>query len=177
MPIPAPASDNLAFMQNLPLRERKIDIFFLVIFSLFTVTSIISDLLPTIGVDFSHPSSNFFVNSNYWYAHDADPLFLQPPVWMRFVTGLSAFVYPVFYLLLVISIVKAWNWIQLPSVIYATAISVITGVVVFGVEFFGEPEFQTQNPLKFLAFNLPYVLIPILLLVRMRKPSPFTRKF
>lgn len=164
-------------MQNLPLRERKIDIFFLVIFSLFIVTSLISDLLPTLGVDFSRPSDNFFVNSNYWYAHDADPLFLHPPVWMRFVTGLSAFVYPVFYVLLVISIVRGWNWIQLPSVIYATAIAVITGVVVFGVEFFGEPEFQTQNPVKFLAFNLPYVLIPILLLIRMRKPLPFARRF
>lgn len=164
-------------MQNLPLRERKIDIFFLVIFSLFIVTSLISDLLPTLGVDFSRPSDNFFVNSNYWYAHDADPLFLHPPVWMRLVTGLSAFVYPVFYVLLVISIVRGWNWIQLPSVIYATAIAVITGVVVFGVEFFGEPEFQTQNPVKFLAFNLPYVLIPILLLIRMRKPMPFARKF
>ncbi|GAA3740793.1 hypothetical protein GCM10022239_15670 [Leifsonia bigeumensis] len=164
-------------MQNLPLRERKIDVFFLVIFSLFIVTSLISDLLPTLGVDFSQPSDNFFVNSNYWYAHDADPLFLHPPVWMRFVTGLSAFVYPVFYVLLVISIVRGWNWIQLPSVIYATAIAVITGVVVFGVEFFGEPEFQTQNPLKFLAFNLPYVLIPILLLIRMRKPLPFARRF
>ena len=53
----------------------------------------------------------------------------------------------------------------------------ITGIIVFGVEFFGEPEFQTQNPAKFLAFNLPYVLIPLLLLVRMRKPLPFTRTF
>jgi len=44
------------------------------------------------------------------------------------------------------------------------------------VDLFGEPEFQTQNPLKFLAFNLPCVLVP-LLLVRMRKPLPFTRNF
>ena len=40
-----------------------------------------------------------------------------------------------------------------------------------------EPKFQTQNPIKFLAFNLPYVLIPILLLIRMRKPLPFTKTF
>jgi hypothetical protein len=96
---------------------------------------------------------------------------------MRIVTGLSAFVYLAFYLVLVPALLRGWNWIQLPAVIYATAISVITGLIVYGVEFFGEPEFQTQNPLKFLAFNLPYVLIPLLLLVRMRKPQPFTRKF
>jgi hypothetical protein len=78
---------------------------------------------------------------------------------------------------LVPSLIKGWNWIQLPSVIYATMIAGVTGIIVFGVEFFGEPEFQTQNPLKFLAFNLPYVLVPLLLLVRMRKPQPFTRRF
>ena len=45
------------------------------------------------------------------------------------------------------------------------------------LEFFGEPEFQTQNPAKFLAFNLPYVIIPILLLIRMRRPRPFARRW
>lgn len=162
---------------NLRLRDRPFDWFFIAIFSMFTITSLISDLLPTIGVDISHASSNFFVNSNWWYAHDTDPLFMTPPVWMRIVTGLSAFVYMPFYVLLVLSLVKGWNWIQLPSVIYATMISVITGVIVFGVEFFGEPEWVTPNPVKFLAFNLPYVLIPILLLVRMRRPAPFARRF
>ena len=164
-------------MPNLPLRRRPIDIVFIVIFAAFTITSLISDLLPTVGVDISQPSSNFFVNSNWWYAHDTDPLFMTPPVWMRIVTGLSAFVYMPFYVVLVISLVRGWNAIQLPSVVYATMIASITGIIVFGVEFFGEPEWVTPNPVKFLAFNLPYVLLPILLLIRMRKPFPFTRRF
>lgn len=162
---------------NLPLRRRPVDIAFAVLFSLFIVTSCISDMLPTLGVDFSQPNGNPLVDSNYWYAHDADPLFMHPPVWMRIVTGLSAFVYLAFYLVLVPALLRGWNWIQLPAVIYATMIASLTGIVVFGVEFFGEPEFQTQNPLKFLAFNLPYVLVPLVLLVRMRKPAPFTRPF
>lgn len=174
-PASTPGPDASA--PNLRLRERPFDWFFIVVFSLFTVTSMISDMLPTLGVDFSEPSPNFLVNANWWYAHDTDPLFMHPPVWMRIVTGLSAFVYPVFYVLLVISLVRGWNWIQLPSVIYATMIASITGVIVFGVEFFGEPEWVTPNPAKFLAFNLPYVLIPILLLIRMRRPMPFTRRF
>jgi len=162
---------------NLPLTERPIDIFFMVIFSLFIVTSCIADMVPTLGIDFNRPSPNFIVNSNYWYANDTDPLFQNPPVWMRIVTGLSAFVYMPFYVLLVISLWRGWNKIQLPSVIYATMISGITGIIVFGVEFFGEPQWRTPNPVKFLSFNLPYVLVPLLLLVRMRKPLPFTRKF
>ena len=60
---------------------------------------------------------------------------------------------------------------------YATAISIITRVVVFGVEFFGEPQWRVQNVPRFLSLNLPYVLVPILLLVRMRREKPFNRKF
>jgi EXPERA (EXPanded EBP superfamily) len=93
------------------------------------------------------------------------------------VTGLSAFLYGPFYLLLAWTLLRGHNWIQLPAVIYATMIVSITAFIVFGVEFFGEAQFQTQNPLKFLAFNLPYVVIPLLLLIRMRKPLPFTRRF
>jgi hypothetical protein len=162
---------------NLPLRERRIDLFFAVLFVTFAVTSGISDAVPTLGIEMSPDSTNPLARANYWYAVDADPLFMHPPVWMRFVTGLSTFVYGPFYLVLAYCLVKGKNWIQLPAVIYATMISSITGVLVFGVEFFGEPEFRTQNAFKFLSFNLPYVLMPILLLVRMRKPLPFTRKF
>ncbi|BCJ74775.1 hypothetical protein CS0771_43190 [Catellatospora sp. IY07-71] len=162
---------------NLPLRARRIDIFFAVVFSAFTITSLIADLMPTLGFDFSEPSDNFILNANHWYAHDTDPLFMNPPVWMRIVTGLSALVYMPFYVVLVYALLRGRNWIQLPAVIYATMISTITGIIVFGVEFFGEPQWQTPNPAKFLAFNLPYVLLPLLLLARMRKPEPFTRRF
>lgn len=96
---------------------------------------------------------------------------------MRFVTGLSAFVYAPFYLVLVYAIIKGKEWIQLFSVIYGTLIAGITGVVVFGVEFFGEPQWRTPHPWVFLAYNAPYVLIPLLLIIRMRKPLPFARNF
>lgn len=163
--------------ENLPLGQRRIDIFFAIVIVLFAVTSGISDAIPTLGIEMTPDSPNALARANYWYAIDADPLFMHPPVWMRFVTGLSAFVYGPFYLVLAWCLVKGKNWIQLPAVIYATMISSITGVIVFGVEFFGEPEFRTLNPVKFLSFNSPYVLLPLLLLVRMRKPMPFTRKF
>lgn len=164
-------------LQNLPLRERRIDLFFAVVFVVFAITSGISDAIPTLGIEMSADSPNPLARANYWYAIDADPLFMHPPVWMRFVTGLSTFVYGPFYLVLAYCLVKGKNGIQLPAVIYATMISTITGILVFGVEFFGEPEFRTQNAAKFLSLNLPYVLLPLLLLVRMRKPMPFTRKF
>ena len=162
---------------NLPLSQRRIDIFFAIVFLTFAVTSGISDAVPTLGIEMSPDSDNPLARANYWYAHDADPLFMHPPIWMRIVTGLSTFVYGPFYFVLAWCLLKGRNWIQLPAVIYATMISSITGIIVFGVEFFGEPEMRTMNAAKFLAFNTPYVLLPILLLVRMRKPLPFTRAF
>ncbi len=164
-------------MQNLPLSQRGIDIFFIFIFLTFAVTSGISDAVPTLGIPVRPDSPYYWGRANFWYANNCDPLILNAPVWMRFVTGLSAFVYGPFYLVLAFALYRGKNWIQLPAVVYATAISVITGVVVFGVEFFGEPEWRCLNPAKFLAFNLPYVIIPLLLLIRMRKPMPFTRRF
>ena len=164
-------------MENLPLRKRPIDIFFMVAFLCFAVTSGIADLLPTVGVEMRPDSPYFLARANYDYGKDADPLFIHPPVWMRAVTGLSAFVYGPFYLVLAYCLYKGRNGIHVPAVMYATAISVITGVVVFSEEFFGEPQFRSLNPTKFLSYNTPYVLIPLLLLWRMRKPMPFTRSF
>lgn len=161
----------------LRLRERPFDYVFIVFFSWAFISCMISDAIPTLGIVQSPDSPNILAQWNYAYASVNDPLFLHPPVWMRFVTGLSAFVYAPFYIFLVYALIRGRNWIQFPSVIYATLIVGLTGVVVFGVEFFGEPEYRTPNPWGFLAYNLPYVLIPLLLLIRMRKPLPFTRKF
>ncbi|MDR2929562.1 MAG: DUF2781 domain-containing protein [Propionibacteriaceae bacterium] len=162
---------------NLPLRRRPMDILFLIVFSVFIVTCIISDSVEGLGLDMTPDSPNILVRWNYWYASNFDPLYMSHPLWLRFISGTSAFVYVIFYVVLIISLVRAWNWIQLPSVIYATMIICLTGIPIFGVEFFGEPGQATPNPAVFLAFNLPYIIMPALLLIRMRKPSPFTRRW
>ena len=164
-------------LPNLPLSQRKADYFFIVIFTVFVFTSIVSDAITALAIPLSPDHPNFWVRGNFWYAHNCDPLILTPPVWMQLAAGLSGFVYGPFYLFLVYALIRGKNWIRLPAVMYATSITVITGIVVFGVEFLGEPEWRCQNPLKMLAFNLPYVIAPLLLLVRMRKPMPFTRKW
>jgi hypothetical protein len=163
--------------QSLALKDRPVDLFLAIVFLMFAVTSAIADAIPTLGIRMASDAPSFLGRANYWYASGCDPLFLNPPTWMRMVTGLSAFVYGPFYLVLAYALVRGRNWIQLPAVIYATMIASITGIVVFGVEFFGEPEWRCQNVPKFLACNLPYVLVPLLLLVRMRAPRPFDRRF
>ena len=69
------------------------------------------------------------------------------------------------------------DWIHLQAVIYATLIVGLGGILCMGVELFGEPALRTTNEAKYLAFNLPYVIVPLVLLARMRKPLPFQRRF
>jgi hypothetical protein len=164
-------------MQNLPLSQRRFDYVFIVMFSLFFITCCISDVVPTVTGTLMPDSPSLLIRLNYNYALGCDPLYMQAPIWMRFVTGLSAFVYAPMYLIMIYCIIKGINRIQVPAVMYGTAISVITGVIVFGVEFFGEPSVRCQDPVKFLAYNTPYVLVPVILIIRMRKEMPFTRKF
>lgn len=163
--------------ENLPLKQRPFDLFLAVVFAVFAVTTAMADFMPSLGVELTPDSPNFLVRMNYAYAADTDPLFLRHPFWMRLVTGLSAFVYAPFYVVLVWALVKGKNGIQLPAVVYASACATITGVLVFGVALFGEPEWRTPNPVKFLLLNGPYAVMPLVLLARMRKAMPFTRKF
>jgi len=162
---------------NLPLRKRPIDIVFIVIFSIFIVTCIISDSVEGLGLNQVANSPNILVQWNYTYSSNFDPLYQSHPLWLRFISGTSAFVYVVFYVLLIISLVKGFNWIQLYSVIYATMIIALTGIPIFGVEFFGAAGERSPQPFIFLLYNGPYILFPLLLLIRMRKPLPFTRRF
>jgi hypothetical protein len=164
-------------VENLPLRQRPFDIVFIVVFALMIVTCIISDSVEGLGLDQVPNSPNILVQWNYTYASNFDPLYQSHPVWLRFISGTSAFVYIVFYVFLIISLVRGWNRIQLFAVIYATMIISLTGIPIFGDEFFGPAADRTPNPLIFLCYNGPYILFPLLLLIRMRKPLPFIRKF
>jgi hypothetical protein len=166
-----------AAVTNLRLRDRPIDIFFVVIFSVFIVTCVISDSVEGLGIPQTADSTNILAQWNYFYSSHYDPLYASEPVWLRFISGTSAFVYLPFYVILIISLVKSWNRIQLFAVIYATMIISLTAIPIFGVEFFGSAADRTPNPLVFLLYNGPYVVIPFILLLRMRKPLPFTRKF
>jgi EXPERA (EXPanded EBP superfamily) len=160
---------------NLPLTKRPVDIFFICVFSIFIVTCIISDSVEGLGIPQVAHSTNLLAQWNYTYASQYDPLYQKEEVWLRFISGTSAFLYMPFYVILIISLAKGWNRVQIFAVIYATMIISLTAIPIFGAEFFGP--IPTPNPAMFLVYNGAYVLIPFVLLLRMRKPLPFQRRF
>ena len=185
---------------SLPLKERKGDWFFIVFFSCFVFTSFASDLVNAVSRP-SPDSSYFWARAVYdLYAVNNDPLLIANPIYMRVMCFLSAFVFGPFYLVLVYAFVRGKNWIRPLAFLYAGMI-LESMIVIIVAEFAGDAQLfsqmcqagvkpteelaraglnqdlTVQNPVKFLVFNLPYKIVPILLAIRMRAENPFSRKF
>jgi hypothetical protein len=184
----------------LPLRERKGDLFFILFFSCFVFTSFAADLVN--GIMSPSPDSGYVMARAVYnlYAVNNDPLLIANPSWLRTMCFLSAFVFGPFYIVLVYSFVKGKNWIRPFALVYAGMI-IESMIVILYAEFAGEAalfsqvcqggvraadelartglngDLSVQNAFKFLAFNLPYKIVPFILAIRMRKENPFSRKF
>lgn len=183
----------------IPLRERKLDWFFIIVFSLFTFTSFAADAVNAVSRP-SPESGYFWARAVYeLYAVGNDPLLIANPMYLRAMTFLSAFVFGPFYIVLVYAFIRGRNWIRPLALVYAGMI-IESMIVLLAAEFAGDAalfsqmcqggvksaeelarvglnqDLSLQNPLKFLAFNLPYKIAPMLLAVRMWRDNPFGRK-
>jgi hypothetical protein len=153
------------------LHERRGDWLFILAFSFFAFSSFLSDAVVARGVPLAPDSPSFWARANYWYAAGTDPLLLAPPLALRIQTFLSAFVFGPFYLLLVYAFATGRDWVRMPAVAYTSAMTY--GMVVFlGLEFLGD--LPPTNLAKFAAFNVPYLVMPLLLGYRVRSMHPFT---
>ncbi|HAI76724.1 MAG TPA: DUF2781 domain-containing protein, partial [Microscillaceae bacterium] len=149
----------------LPLSQRKYDYFFIVMFSLFASTSFMWDSIMGLGLDISPNATYGLAKILYThYAAPIDPLVAVNPLWLQTMCFISAFVWGPFYLVLVYAFIQGKNWIRLPALMYGAALT-YGMVVVFVEEFYGAVP-PTHAGL-FLAFNLPYKIMPVLLLIRM----------
>jgi hypothetical protein len=186
--------------RTLPLSQRGYDWIFIIVFSAFVFTSFAADLVNAVMRPDPH-SGYFWARAVYnLYAVGNDPLLIANPVFLRAMTAISAFLFGPFYVVLVIAFVKGKNWIRPLALVYAGMI-VESMIVLLAVEFAGDlplyemmgaggvksaaqlaeqgltPSLAVLRPGKFLLYNLPYKVFPILLAVRMWRPKPFSRGF
>jgi len=155
----------------IPLRDRPGDWFFILAFSFFTFSSFFSDIYCALRVHLTPDSPNFWVRANFWYADGTDPLLLALPTFLWLQTFISAFVFGPFYAVLVFAVARGRDWIRMPAIIYASVMTYAM-TITLGVEYLGD--MPPQNDFKFLAFNLPYLIIPLILAWRMRHAHPFS---
>jgi hypothetical protein len=170
-----------------PLRERKLDVFFVVAFSFFIVTSIVTDavngLNGALDPDSAYPVERFIYDS---YARLADPLLIVNPPQVRVSAWISAFVWLPLYVLFVYSFLRGVDRIRPFGLVYGGALT--HGMITYMAEgIFGRvategwadpalcPGCVEPNALYYLAANIAYLVVPALMIFRMWKPHPFTQ--
>lgn len=168
----------------IPLRERRRDWFFIVMFSLFALTSLVTDT-----INLTQPSANswYFVE-RFMFANGNETLILQNPRFVQVSVGfVSALLFGLFYLVLIYAFVRGRDWIRLPAVFFAGMVVMSAGVYL-AVGILGDaPLFQracgpgSTFDYKFvnaglsIAYNLPYPVVALLLVARVWRECPFTR--
>jgi hypothetical protein len=158
----------------MPLRRRPLDAFLVFWFCLFAISSLIYEQFIVFGIDLA-ATTDIFGRSWYWYAHSFDPIFLDTPLWLRIMCGVDAYVFGPFYLVLIYAFARRRNWIRIPALLYGAAI-IYSTVVYFGFEFLDESNKAHANLWAVFLVNIPYTLVPLLLMWRMRRSEPFKER-
>jgi hypothetical protein len=169
----------------IPLRERKRDWFFIIMFALFASTSFLTDPVTLVGRP--DPNSRWFM-SRFVDHSGTDSLILVDPRFVQVTVGTSAVLFGVFYLVLIYAFVRGREWIRLPAVFYAGMVVMGTGVYL-AVGLLGDAplfhlacgpdsayDYKFVSAAKSLTYNLPYPLVALLLVARMSRPHPFTQR-
>lgn len=156
--------------ESIPLRERPLDLALILGFVSFAVTSGVVDRLAALDVDFCAEQS--LGGSLCWYGRNLDPLFLANPQWLRVISGVSAWVFGPLYLALAWGFWRGIDAVRAPALAWAIAIS-YSMVLHLWMEFFGDH--PPPRPGLLMLVYLPYLLLPLLVLWRLRQPTPFTR--
>ncbi len=153
------------------LSQRPFDLFLVVWFCVFAISSLVMEMYIVFGVDLA-ASRDPFGRAWHFYAASWDPIFLDTPLFLKIMCGIDAFVFGPFYLVLIYAFATGKNWIRIPGLIYVSAI-VYSTLVYFGIEFLGEG--HRADLLMVFLVNIPYTLVPLLLAVRLARPDPFGR--
>ena len=167
------------------LSERRYDWFFVVAFCFFIVTSIVTDsvngLNESLDPDSPYVVERFIYDS---YARVADPLLILNPPQVRWSAFISAFVWLPLYVYFVIAFVRGWNHARVPGLVYGGALAhgMITYMAEGTMGFMATtgwadpalcPGCTDPQTWYYLLANGPYLLVPLLMIVRMWRPDPF----
>ena len=161
----------------IPLHQRKLDWFFIGFFliNLFFITYIV-DIEQLIIPDPSHFTQPLWppapmVKMIHNYGTTLDPLLMARPQWWKNTIWLDVVFYGPFYVAALYAFIKGKNWIRIPAIFYG-GMMFADVFIILGEEIAG-PHATPHLPIV-LLLNLPWLLIPIILTLRLRKERPFT---
>jgi hypothetical protein len=157
-----------------PLRKRPLDAFLVFWFCVFALSSLVYEQFIVFGVELS-TATDPFGRSWYWYARSFDPVFLDTPLWLRIMCTIDAYVFGSCYLVFIYAFVRCRDWVRIPALLYGSAI-VYSTIVYFAWEFVDAENRARADLLAVFLVNIPYTIVPLLLMWRVRRQRPFSAR-
>lgn len=106
----------------------------------------------------------------HWYGNSFDPLLMARPQWWQMTIWLDVLFYGPFYVAAIYAFVKGKEWIRIPAIFYS-GMMFADVFIILGEEIAG-PHAAPNAPVV-IGLNLPWLLLPIFLTLRLRREHPF----
>ena len=161
-----------------PLRRRPYDIVFVLFFvvNLGFVTYIV-DLEQLVIADPAHFVAPLWppaplVDLVHWYGNTFDPLLMARPAWWRMTIWIDVLFFGPFYVAAIYAFVRGRDWIRVPALVWAGTMTANVLIILMEERYGVTP---TPNFGFVLMVNLPWLLTPLAMILRMRRDQPFSR--
>ncbi len=162
---------------GIPFRRRKLDWLFVGFFliNLLFITYIV-DLEQLVIPDPYHYVQPLWppgplVRLVHAYGSSLDPLLMARPQWWKDTIWLDVIFYGPFYAAAIYAFVRGREWIRIPAIFYGGMLFADV-IIILGEEIAG-PHASPALPLV-IGLNLPWLLVPLLLVLRLRREHPFS---
>ena len=163
---------------TVPLRRRSIDVLFVAFFAVNAgVITYAVDLEQLVIADparFRYPiwPPAPVVDLVHWYGRSFDPLLLARPAFWRMTIWIDLLFFGPFYLAALYAFVRSRAWIRVPALVWSGTMAANVLIILmeerYGVT--ASPHFGVV-----VAANLPWLLMPIAMILRMRGTEVFPR--
>jgi len=159
-----------------PLRRRPIDVLFVAFFAVnAAVITYAVDLEQLVIADPAHFRYPVWppkpvIDLVHWYGRSFDPLLMARPAFWRMTIWIDVLFFGPFYVAAVYAFVRSRAWIRVPALVWsgmmASNVLIILMEERYGVT--ASPHFGVV-----VGANLTWLLLPIALILRMRKAEVF----
>jgi emopamil binding protein len=165
-------------MSPVPLRQRKLDLIFVVFFvvNLAFITYIVDleQLVIADPTNFEYPiwPPQPLVDLIHWYGETYDPLLMARPPFWRMTIWIDVIFFGPFYAFALYAFIRGRDWIRVPALVWSGTM-LANVLIILMDEVYGVT--PAKNVAFVLAVNVPWLLMPFAMITRMLRDHPFTR--
>src|SRR5689334_10758436 len=162
----------------IPISRRKHDWVFLGFFFVnFIFITYIVDLEQLVIADPHHFAYPLWppaplVDLVHWYGNHFDPLLMARPAWWRATIWIDVLFFGPFYAFALYAFARGRDWIRVPALVWAGTMTANVLIILMEERSGATP---TPNFGFVLLVNLPWLLTPAAMILRMWRDKPFSR--